>query len=164
MCDPCPTEAPPAPVYVHTAPVMGSESTAPVMNSAPVMTYDPATAPPVMGMGSSAGPVMGGYHNPPPVMGEGSTPATGIYNSIKEDDDDVTKKCKGDDPNHVMLPTEINMKKLLKGFGNTKQDICDAFGKIKVMDEKKQKKIFKALKGAYEKNKNLVDNPSATPE
>merc|ERR1712110_1223125 len=40
-----------------------------------------------------------------------------------EGDEDVSKKCKGDDTQHEMPPHEIKMKKLLQGFGNTKQDI-----------------------------------------
>merc|ERR1739845_223842 len=107
-------------------PVMGGDSTAPVMG----MGTD---VPPVMsGVLPSAGPVMGGS-------------STGTFQSIKEDDDDVTKKCKGDDPKHVMPPDEIKMKKLLKGFGNTKQDICDALGKMKKMKPEKQMKIFGAM-------------------
>lgn len=56
---------------------------------------------------------------------------------IVEDDNDMGKKCKGDNPYHVMPESEIKMKKLMQKFGSTKQDLCDAFRKIAKMDEKK---------------------------
>ena len=57
------------------------------------------------------------------------------------------------------------MKKLLKGFGNTKQDICNAMRTISTFAPEKQQKVFGAMmKTADEQGHLVAEGATTTPE